>query len=73
MRIIIYCKIMRLSCSSKAITYELYIARLSNAYLEVSSRETAWKWFSSYLSCRTQFVSLGDAISNPSHIMCGVP
>ena len=36
-------------------------------------RGTALKWFSSYLSCKTQFVSIGDAISNPSHIKCGVP
>ena len=35
-------------------------------------RGTALKWFSSYLSCRTQFVSIGDAISNPLHIKCGV-
>ena len=36
-------------------------------------RGTALKWFSSYLSCRTQFVSIGDAISNPSNIKCDVP
>ena len=34
---------------------------------------TALKWFSSYLSCRTQFVSIGDAISKPSYIKCGAP
>ena len=35
-------------------------------------RGIALNWFCSYLSCRTQFVSLADAISNPSHIKCGV-
>ena len=35
-------------------------------------RGTALKWFSSYLSCRTQFVSIGDGFLNPSHIKCSV-
>ena len=38
-----------------------------------SIRGTALNLFPSYLSRRTQFVSLGDAISNPSYIKCGVP
>ena len=35
-------------------------------------RGTALKWFSSFLSRVTQFVSLGYVISNLSHIKCGV-
>lgn len=36
-------------------------------------RGIAHKWFSSYLSNRSQFVSLGQIESGPQQILCGVP
>ena len=36
-------------------------------------RGIAHKWFSSYLSNRSQFVSLGQMESGPQQILCGVP
>ena len=35
--------------------------------------ETCLKWFESYLTNRTQRVSLGSHLSDPAHVTCGVP
>ena len=32
-----------------------------------------WRWFSSYLSNRTQSVAVGDVLCDPVHLKCGVP
>ena len=35
--------------------------------------ETCLKWFESYLTSRTQRVSLGSHLSDPAYVTCGVP
>lgn len=35
--------------------------------------ETCLKWFESYLTNRTQKVSLGNSLSEPASVTCGVP
>ena len=35
--------------------------------------ENCLKWFESYLTNRTQRVSLNNSVSEPAHVTCGIP
>ena len=39
----------------------------------IGVRGDALRWVESYLSARTQVIRIGDATSQPTHLLCGVP
>ena len=62
--------LLDLSAAFDTVDHAVLLKRLSE---RVGIRGMALKWFQSYLSGRTQRVSVKDALSEPSTLSCGVP
>lgn len=46
---------------------------LNRLHLTIGLNDTALSWFKSYLTNRTEYISLGHSKSNPHTVTCGVP
>ena len=62
--------LLDLSAAFDTINHELLIERLCSIS---GIKDTALKWFSSYLENRSQTVLVGSSFSEPSTLTCGVP
>ena len=58
------------SAAFDLIDHEQLLDRLTARY---GVKGNVWRWFSSYLSNRTQSVAVGDVLSDPVDLKCGVP
>ena len=58
-----------LSKAFDTVNHTILLKKLENSGI----RGVAQKWFSSYLSNRKQYVSIGNVMSEPKAITCGVP
>jgi len=62
--------LLDLSAAFDTVDHRILLERLSD---EVGKRETALNWFRSYLSDRSQRVSVRGVLSCPFDLNCGVP
>ena len=58
------------SAAFDLIDHDQLLDRLTARY---GVQGNVWRWFSSYLSNRTQSVAVGDVLSDPVDLKCGVP
>ena len=62
--------LLDLSAAFDTVDHRILLERLCD---EVGIRGTALNWFRSYLSDRSQRVSIHEVLSRPFHLNCGVP
>ena len=62
--------LLDLSAAFDTIDHSILLSRLQNTF---GIRDSALSWFKSYLSGRTQTVSINNMNSKPSNLVCGVP
>ena len=62
--------LLDLSAAFDTLDHKLLLQRL---HAEIGLDGSALHWFSSYLSCRSQQVLVGYALSAEAPLLCGVP